>query len=172
MASALPLRRKRRSGSQNRQRAKSVLVPLLDAERAAVEERAATAGLSLGAFGRACMLGDAGPRARKRPPVDRDLLARTNADLNRVGSNLNQIAHALNAGGSVILSEIAATSRELLATLSDIRRALGYDRQGVICTATGRSSRPISSPAKRTSAPSSWRSRASRHPISGTLLST
>jgi hypothetical protein len=103
---------------------------LLIEERTAVEERAATAGLSLAAYGRSCMLGDAGPRARKRAPVDRELLARTNADLNRVGNNLNQIAHALNAGGSVILSEIAATSRELLATLTDIRRALGYDRQG------------------------------------------
>lgn len=126
----LPPKRKRRSGSQKRQRAKAVLVPLLSEERAAVEERAATAGLSLAAFGRSCMLGDAGPRARKRAPVDRELLARTNADLNRVGSNLNQIARALNAGGSVILSEIAATSHELLATLTDIRRALGYDRQG------------------------------------------
>jgi hypothetical protein len=129
-ATALPLKRKRRSGSQKRQRARAVLVPLLDEERAAVEERATTAGLSLAAYGRTCMLGAAGPRARKRAPVDRELLARTNADLNRVGNNLNQIAHALNAGGSVILSEIAATSRELLATLTDIRRALGYDRQG------------------------------------------
>jgi hypothetical protein len=125
-----PPKRKRRSGSQRRQRAKSVLVPLLDEERTAVEERAATAGLSLGAYGRACMLGDAGPRARKRLPVNGELLARTNADLNRVGNNLNQIAHALNSGDSVILAEIAAARRELLATLTDIRQALGYDRQG------------------------------------------
>ncbi|HEY1747982.1 MAG TPA: plasmid mobilization relaxosome protein MobC [Xanthobacteraceae bacterium] len=125
-----PARHRRLSGSQKRQRAKAVLVPLLSEERAAVEERAATAGLSLAAYGRSCMLGDAGPRARKRPPVDRELLARTNADLNRVGNNLNQIAHALNAGGSVVLSEVAATSRELLVTLTDIRRALGYDREG------------------------------------------
>ena len=126
----LPRKQKRRSGSQRRQRAKGVLVPLLLEERAAVEERAATAGLSLGAYGRSCMLGDAGPRARKRPPVDRELLARTNADLNRVGNNLNQIAHAINRGDSVLHNEIAAASRELLATLSDVRRALGYDRQG------------------------------------------
>jgi uncharacterized hydantoinase/oxoprolinase family protein len=131
IGAALPPKRKRRSGSEKRQRATGpVLVRLLPEERAAVEERAATAGLSLAAYSRSCMLGDAGPRARKRAPVDRELLARTNADLNRVGNNLNQIAHALNAGGSVILSEITATSRELLATLTDIRRALGYDRQG------------------------------------------
>jgi hypothetical protein len=131
VATALPPKRKRRSGSEKRQRATlPVLVRLLPEERVAVEERAATAGLSLAAYSRSCMLGDAGPRARKRAPVDRELLARTNADLNRVGNNLNQIAHALNAGGSVIRTEIAAATRELLATLTDIRRALGYDRQG------------------------------------------
>lgn len=130
MAAALPPRRKRKSGSETRQRQHVRRARYDDAELIAFEERARASGLDDGAYIRACTLGDAGPRARKRPPVDRDLLARTNADLNRVGSNLNQIAHALNAGGSVILGEIAATSRELLATLTDIRRALGYDRQG------------------------------------------
>lgn len=127
---ALPPKRKRRSGSETRQRRHVKRSRYDDAELAAFEERARASGLDDGAYIRSCTLGDAGPRARKRTPVDRELLARTNADLNRVGNNLNQIAHALNAGGSVILSEIAATSRELLATLSDIRRALGYDRQG------------------------------------------
>ena len=131
VGTALPPKRKRRSGSEKRQRATGpVLVRLLPAERAAIEERAATAGLSLAAYGRSCMLGSAGPRARKRAPVDRELLARTNADLNRVGNNLNQIAHAVNRGERAIRAEIAAASRELLATLTDIRRALGYDRQG------------------------------------------
>ena len=128
---ALPAKRKRRSGSEKRQRGKGpVLVRLLPEERAAVEEKAATAGLSLAAFSRACMLGDAGPRAKKRPPVDRELLARTNGELNRVGNNLNQIAHALNRGDSVTLATIGAASRELLSTLTEIRQALGYDRKG------------------------------------------
>src|SRR5882672_393482 len=99
---AAPPKRKRRSGSQKRQRASGVLVPLLPTERAAVEEKATTAGLSLAAFGRASMLGDAGPRARKRSTVNGELLARANADLNRVGNNLNQIAHAMNRGDDVL----------------------------------------------------------------------
>src|SRR3954471_1384234 len=82
-------KRKRRSGSEKRQRAnKPILVRLLPEERAAVEEKAATAGMTMAAYARACMLGDSGPRARKQPPVNRQLLARANGDLNRVGSNL------------------------------------------------------------------------------------
>ena len=46
-------------------------------------------------------LGGAGVRARPCAAVDRQLLARANADLNRVGNNINQIAHALNAGRDV-----------------------------------------------------------------------
>ena len=128
----LPAQRKRRSGSEKRQRATGpVLVRLLPEERATVEEKAATAGLSLAAYGRACMLGDAGPRAKRRPPVERELLARTNGELNRVGNNLNQIARALNRGRDDELDPygLRAASRELLATLADIRAALGYDRQ-------------------------------------------
>src|SRR4051794_36848686 len=60
-----PAQRKRRSGSKKRQRAnKPVLVRLLPEERAVVEEKAATAGMSMAAYARACMLGDGGPRAR------------------------------------------------------------------------------------------------------------
>ena len=126
-----PAKHRRRSGSEKRQRAnKSVLVRLLPEERAAVEEKAATAGMTMAAFARACMLGDAGPRARKQPPVNRQLLARANGDLNRVGNNLNQIAHALNSRGEFpATAAIEIMRTELLATLSDIRHALGYGRQ-------------------------------------------
>jgi hypothetical protein len=125
-------RHKRRSGSEKRQRAnKPIFVRLLPEERALVEEKAATAGLSMAAYARACMLGDGGPRARKRPPVNRALLAVANADLNRVGNNLNQALRAFHARGEMPLcAEIEEMRRELLATLSDIRRALGYGRKG------------------------------------------
>jgi hypothetical protein len=124
-------KRNRRSGSERRQRAsKPVLVRLLPEERAAVEEKAATAGMSMAAYARACMLGNGGPRARKRPPVNRALLAVANADLNRVGNNLNQAMRAFHARGEVPLcAEIEEMRRELLATLSDIRHALGYGRK-------------------------------------------
>ena len=122
---------KRRSGSERRQRQSGpVLVRLLPEERAAIEEKAAAAGLSLAAYARACMLGNAGPRARKRPPVDRELLARATAAVNRVGNNWNQLTHASNRGDDVPRSELAAVGHEIIAALTDIRRAIGYDRQG------------------------------------------
>jgi hypothetical protein len=111
-----------------------------DTERAEMEARASASGLSLGAYLRACALGDAGPRARRRPPVEREQLGRANAEINRVGNNLNQIARALNEAALEDPGELAyqlreldqsivATLTELSVTLAAIRGALGYDRQ-------------------------------------------
>jgi hypothetical protein len=113
-----------------RKRPNVVGVRLDDAELAQLETKAREAGLSIGGYVRASALGDAGPRSRKRVTVDRELLARATAALNRVGGNWNQIAHAFNAGGSVAHGEIAATGRAIEDTLTVIRQALGYDRQG------------------------------------------
>jgi hypothetical protein len=52
-----------------------------DAEHAELVARARDAGLSIGAYARAVLLGDAGPRARRRAPAARELLARNNAAL-------------------------------------------------------------------------------------------
>lgn len=109
----------RRSGSERRQRARgAVLVRLLPEERAAVEQNASAAGLSLASYARACMLLTPGPRAKRRAPVDAVALAQAAAALNKVGSNLNQIAHVLNAGGAI------GIARECLATLAAVREAV------------------------------------------------
>ena len=126
----------------NRQRKHVMQLRADDTERAELESRANASGLSVGAYLRACSLGDAGVRARRRAPVDRALLANANADLNRVGNNINQIARILNiAALDEIDTELArqvkeldrtimAAMTELSATLAAIRGALGYDRQG------------------------------------------
>lgn len=119
-----------RSGSEARQRQHAVGVRLDEAERELLEARAGDSGLSLSAYLRACALGDAGPRARHKAPVNRELLARTNADLNRVGNNLNQIAHRLNSGGDPLPAIMESAAAELRQTLAVLRRALGHDRQG------------------------------------------
>jgi hypothetical protein len=100
-----------------------------DAEHTQLVAKSRAAGLSVGAYVRACALGDAGPRARRRATVDRELLAINNAALNRVGSNLNQIAKALNQGDGIDPFELRATITELLAVLTANRRALGYGRK-------------------------------------------
>jgi hypothetical protein len=117
----------KRSGSEKRQRAKgAVLVRLLPDERAAIEEKAREVGLSLASFGRAAMLGTPGPRARRSPPVNAEALGRATAALNKVGSNLNQIAHGLNAGGfSMTLQECFAALAEARAAAAAIREIVG-----------------------------------------------
>lgn len=98
-------------GSQTRQRVKSVNVALTPEERRTVEDKAARAGLSLSGYARACLLGESGPRAVRRPPVELQLLGKAIAELNKIGSNINQVAHAANMGrilDNVMLSRLAA----------------------------------------------------------------
>jgi hypothetical protein len=117
----------KRSGSERRQRAKgAVLVRLLPEERAAVEESARAVGLSLASFLRASGLGTPGPRAKRMPPVNAEALGRATAALNKVGSNLNQIAHVLNAKGtSVTIQQCFAALAETRAAAAAIREIVG-----------------------------------------------
>jgi hypothetical protein len=120
---------KPRSGSERRQRSRLAQIRLDEAEALKLEELASASGLSVGAYLRAAGLKSAGVRARPRPSVDRELLARANADLNRVGNNINQIAHALNIGLDAP-SYLGEAMRELRGVLAALRRAAGYDSQG------------------------------------------
>jgi hypothetical protein len=105
------------SGSQKRQRVKSLQIALTLEEFMVVRERAADAGLSLSSYGRAALLGGPGPRARRSPPLNAELLAHAVAQLNKAGSNLNQIARILNAGRAV-------GSKEAVEALADTRSAV------------------------------------------------
>jgi len=122
-------RAKPRSGSENRQRKHVKRTRLDDAENAQFEELASASGLAVGAYLRACGLKSAGVRAKPRPSVDRELLARASADLYRVHNNINQIAKALHIGLDTP-HPVAQAMQELRATLAVIRRAAGYDSQG------------------------------------------
>ena len=106
-----------RSGSQKRQRVKSLQIALTPEEFTVACDRAAAAGLSPSSYGRALLLGAPGPRARRSPPLNAELLAHAVAQLNKAGSNLNQIARILNAGHAV-------GSREAVDALRDTRAAV------------------------------------------------
>ena len=69
-------------------------------------------------------LGTAGPRAARRPPVERAILAQMLGHLGRCGSNVNQIARTVNSGGEAP-AWLAETMTELRATAASISRALG-----------------------------------------------
>jgi hypothetical protein len=108
----------RRSGSEKRQRGAPVSVRFLPDERGAVEANARSVGLSVAGFLRAAALGSPGPRAQRAPSFDAGALAVAAHALNRVGSNLNQIARVLNAGASTV------TAGEYLTVLDDVRAAV------------------------------------------------
>ena len=96
-------------------------------ERAKIDENAAQAGLSVGAYVRSLALGSPGPRARRRPPIERKELARFLGELGKIGSNVNQLAHAYNGRGRM----------PGLDDLTAIRMAVGQLRDAVM-TALGR----------------------------------
>lgn len=118
-------REKKAHGSERREREKSLSVRFTEEEFSIAKSRASSAGLSAAAYLRACALGDSGPRSKRAPPVNRELMATALADLNRVGNNLNQIAHHLNTGGHPDRAKMADARAELIACLQIILQALG-----------------------------------------------
>lgn len=113
--------RKPRS-SEKRKRGYAIGVRCNAAEFVVIDEKARDAGLSRGSYIRAVVLGTPGPRAKRSAPVNAEALARATAALNKVGSNLNQIAHALNSGQ-------AAGSRETIDSLAEVRAAAAAIRE-------------------------------------------
>jgi hypothetical protein len=109
-------------------RTKLIPVRCTAEERAAIKAVADKAGLSVGAFLRAAALGDAGPRAVRRPPIERKELARLLGHLGKVGSNLNQLAHAFNSRGRVpALAELNLIRRHVVELRDALMKALGRD---------------------------------------------
>jgi hypothetical protein len=111
--------------------ARTKLIPPIrctEVERAAIKAAADQAGLSVGAFLRASALGDAGPRAVRRPPIERKELARLLGHLGKLGSNLNQLAHAFNRNGRVPgLAELTAMRQHVGELRDALMKALGRD---------------------------------------------
>jgi hypothetical protein len=107
----------RRSGSQKRQRQHALKIALNDHELVLIEEKALACGLSRSSYGRASLLGTPGPRAQRTPPINAEALGRATAALNKIGSNLNQIAHVLNASGAI------GMARDYERTLAVVREA-------------------------------------------------
>ena len=119
--------------SEARQRAARVTVRFLPDEHAELEARASAAGLSPSAYLRACALGDAGPRARRSPTVERSLAAQAIAELNKAGSNLNQIARAVNMEQWPGTSSVTAAADAVKQAAIQILQSFGYkthDSQG------------------------------------------
>lgn len=123
----------KKSRSETRQRQHPVCVRFDENEYESLESRADEAGLSHAAYLRTCALGDAGPRARRSPTVERKLAAQAIAELNKAGSNLNQIARAVNMAMHPAAPDIKEAVAAVKKAARQIIRAFGHkthDSQG------------------------------------------
>jgi hypothetical protein len=109
----------KKSGSETRQRNKVLQVRLTDAEFAEIEAMADRAELTPASYARLILLDTPAPRAKRRPAVDTMQVAKLLGEIGKVGSNINQIAHQMNAG--VATSSNATNSA--LADVAEIRKA-------------------------------------------------
>jgi hypothetical protein len=90
-----------------------------------LREKARDAGLRIGGYLRACGLGSPGPRARRSPPLNAELLAYAVAQLNRAGNNLNQLNKRLNSAEAAGAGESAVAIAETRAAIRQICESLG-----------------------------------------------
>jgi len=99
-------------------------------ERAAIRAAAEEAGLSVGAFLRALALGDPGPRAVRKPPVEFTVLTQLLGQIGKIGGNINQFAHGFNRTGMIpSFPEWLAMRRDIGEMRNALLKALGRDNQ-------------------------------------------
>lgn len=120
-----------RKKSERRQREKQVKLRCTAGEFNAIAAKASASGMSAAAYARASMLGDAGPRAQRRLPVDARNIRQVLALHGRYGNNLNQIAYMLNVGeaSSPLLPEIRSALKEWGEARDAMLHLLGKDAQ-------------------------------------------
>ena len=94
-----------------------------------IAQSANDAGLAIGGFLRSLALGSAGPRAVRRPFVDRVALARVLGEIGKLGSNVNQIARVANTSRQPPrVRELSLMQADIAAMRDALLRAL--DREG------------------------------------------
>lgn len=107
------------SGSERRQRNKTLQIRLTDFEFEAIAEKAESVLLTAPSYARHVLLDTPAPRARRRPSIEAETLARVLAQLGKIGSNLNQLAKQTNTGHHIPPEDIRAA----LSSVADLREA-------------------------------------------------
>jgi hypothetical protein len=124
-----PLKKPKPNRGTKAGRVRVVAARVSPEEYAALDQKARDSGLSIGSYLRACGLGSPGPRARRSPPLNAELLAYAVGQLNRAGNNLNQIAFRLNAAQAVGTHDCAAAILETRAAVRMICESLGRQKR-------------------------------------------
>ncbi len=120
-----PLSHRSRSGSETRKKGRLLGIRLTEDECAPLEQGAAHAGLTLASYARLLLVSAPKTRSRRRPLADVAALARTLGQLNKVGSNINQVARAINLGETPLAHEIHDSLSGIREILAAIREAMG-----------------------------------------------
>ncbi len=103
-----------------------VAVRCTEAEHTKMTEEARRAGLSVGALLRALACNGPGLRAARRPPIERQELARLLGHIGKLGSNVNQLAYAANAFDELPSArELQQIGAEVHEIRDAVMRALG-----------------------------------------------
>ncbi len=103
-----------------------VAVRCTETEHTKMTEAAQRAGLSVGALLRALACDGPGLRAARRPPIERQELARLLGHIGKLGSNVNQLAYAANAFNDMPSArELEAIGLEVREMRDAVMKALG-----------------------------------------------
>ena len=109
------------SDSEQRKRHRRLSTRWTKDEFDELTRRAHSIGLSRNGYIRLKAIGEAGPRSQKVPRAGTKDLANLLAEVNKIGSNINQIARALNRGRD-FEKEFAQTLVERIRELQDLIR--------------------------------------------------
>lgn len=110
-----------RTGTNKRQRSTVITARFNDHEAEALRKLADKSGLSIASLIRNALLNTPPPRAPRRPSVNHQAAARVLAQLGKIGSNINQLAHHANAGRP--LDRMSNNLELALRDLSELRLA-------------------------------------------------
>ncbi len=110
------------SGSEKRRRNDVLAIRMTSEEFAEVSKRANDVQLTPASYARLELLDSPPPRQARRPAVEAENVARVLAQLGKIGSNINQIAHQLNMdknGGKSIAHETIARAMTDVSVMRD-----------------------------------------------------
>ncbi len=89
-----------RRGTETRKKTIAVTSRYDEQEFTELNEAASRAGLTRASYQRVQSLTEPKTRSTRRPPIEREILAKLLGQLGKLGSNLNQIAKAANTTGA------------------------------------------------------------------------
>ena len=117
--------KRRKSGSEKRERQAVLAIRLTDAERAEIDAMAERAELTASSYARMVLLNAPPPRAVRRRSTEKVQVAKLLGALGKIGSNINQIAHRLNSGLPVNPAVIESAFADLNSMRKACMEALG-----------------------------------------------